>query len=85
MGERLFKRKIYNQLLQWKQESNGKTALLVEGARRVGKSTIVRAFAENEYESYLMIDFNKASKTIKGLFEDLMDLDYYYTFKHPIT
>lgn len=50
MGERLFKRKIYNQLLQWKQESNGKTALLVEGARRVGKSTIVRAFAENEYE-----------------------------------
>ena len=76
MGERLFKRKIYNQLLQWKQESNGKTALLVEGARRVGKSTIVRAFAENEYESYLMIDFNKASKTIKGLFEDLMDLDY---------
>ena len=76
MGERLFKRKIYNHLLQWKQESNGKTALLVEGARRVGKSTIVRAFAENEYESYLMIDFNKASKTIKGLFEDLMDLDY---------
>ena len=70
MGERLFKRKIYNQLLQWKQESNGKTALLVEGARRVGKSTIVRAFAENEYESYLMIDFNKASKTIKGLFDD---------------
>ena len=76
MEERLFKRKIYDQLLQWKQESNGKSALLVEGARRVGKSTIVRTFAENEYESYLMIDFNKASKAIKELFEDLMDIDY---------
>ena len=76
MGERLFKRKIYDQLLKWKQESNGQSALLVEGARRVGKSTIVRTFAENEYDSYLMIDFNKASKAIKGLFEDLMDLDY---------
>ena len=76
MEERLFKRKIYAELLKWKQESNGKTALLVEGARRVGKSTIVRTFAENEYKSYLMIDFNKASKTIKALFEDLMDLDY---------
>ena len=61
MEERLFKRKIYDQLLKWKQESNGQSALLVEGARRVGKSTIVRTFAENEYDSYLMIDFNKAS------------------------
>lgn len=76
MGEILFKRKIYDQLLKWKQESNGQSALLVEGARRVGKSTIVRTFAENEYDSYLMIDFNKASKAIMGLFEDLMDLDY---------
>lgn len=76
MAEILFKRKIYDQLLKWKQESNGQSALLVEGARRVGKSTIVRTFAENEYDSYLMIDFNKASKAIMGLFEDLMDLDY---------
>ncbi len=76
MGEILFKRKIYDQLLKWKQESNGQSALLVEGARRVGKTTIVRTFAENEYDSYLMIDFNKASKAIMGLFEDLMDLDY---------
>ena len=80
MGERLFKRKIYNQLLKWKQESNGQSALLVEGARRVGKSTIVKTFAENEYESYLMIDFNKASKAIKKLFEDLMDLDYVFLY-----
>ena len=76
----LFKRKIYNQLLKWKQESNGQSALLVEGARRVGKSTIVKTFAENEYESYLMIDFNKASKAIKELFEDLMDLDYVFLY-----
>ena len=50
MEERLFKRKIYAQLLNWKQESDGKSALLVEGARRVGKSTIVETFAKNEYE-----------------------------------
>ena len=49
-SERIFKRKIYDRLLQWKQESNGKTALLIEGARRVGKSTIVKIIAENEYE-----------------------------------
>ena len=80
MEERLFKRKIYAQLLKWKQESGGKTALLVEGARRVGKSTIVETFARNEYESYLLIDFNKASKTIKDLFNDLMDMDYLFLY-----
>ena len=80
MKERLFKRKIYTQLLNWKQESDGKSALLVEGARRVGKSTIVETFAKNEYESYLLIDFNKASKAIKDLFNDLMDLDYLFLY-----
>ena len=80
MESRLFKRKIYSQLLNWKQESDGKTALLVEGARRVGKSTIVETFAKNEYESYLLIDFNKASKAIKDLFNDLMDLDYLFLY-----
>ena len=80
MAERLFKRKIYAELLNWKQESDGKSALLVEGARRVGKSTIVETFARNEYESYLLIDFNKASKVIKDLFNDLMDLDYLFLY-----
>lgn len=80
MAERLFKRKIYAELLNWKQESEGKSALLVEGARRVGKSTIVETFAKNEYESYLLIDFNKASKAIKDLFNDLMDLDYLFLY-----
>ena len=51
---RVFKRKIYDRMLQWKQERDGKTALLVKGARRVGKSTIVEEFAKNEYESYIL-------------------------------
>jgi len=84
MEERLFKRKIYDQLLKWKTESNGQSALLIEGARRVGKSTIVRTFAENEYESYLMIDFNKVSKAIRELFEDLMDLDYLFLYLQTV-
>ena len=78
MEETAFRRKIYQEFLQWKQESNGKTALLVEGARRIGKSTIVREFARREYETYILIDFNKASATVKSLFDDLMDLDYIF-------
>ena len=76
--ERIFKRKLYDKLLTWKQESQGKTALLVEGARRVGKSTIVEEFAKHEYASYILIDFNKAAKKIKDLFEDLDNLDYIF-------
>lgn len=78
MEKRVFKRKIYDRLLQWKQESNGESALLVQGARRIGKSTIVEEFAKNEYSSYLMIDFNKASATVKALFDNLMDLDFIF-------
>ena len=52
MKEIVFKRKIYQKMLEWKRESQGETALLIEGARRVGKSTIVREFAKNEYKSY---------------------------------
>ena len=78
MAKRIFKRKIYSQILQWKEENDGSSALLVEGARRVGKSTIVEEFARQEYESYILIDFNKASKAIKSLFDDLMDLDYIF-------
>ena len=73
---RIFKRKIYDQMLQWKQERDGKTALLVKGARRVGKSTIVEEFARQEYETYMLIDFSRASEEVKSLFNDLMDLDY---------
>ena len=49
----MFKRKIYEKLVEWKKESDGRTALLVEGARRIGKSTVVENFAKNEYESYI--------------------------------
>ena len=60
MENRVFKRKIYNQMVEWMRNSKGSTALLVEGARRIGKSTIVEEFAKNEYQSYILIDFNEA-------------------------
>lgn len=75
MEQRIFKRKIYDKILKWKEENHGKTALLIEGARRVGKSTIVEEFAHKEYQSCIIIDFNKARKEVKELFEDLMDMD----------
>ena len=74
----VFKRKAYKKLLEWKQKRNGSTAILIEGARRVGKSTLVETFASNEYESHILIDFNKASKEVKLLFEDLMNLDFLF-------
>jgi len=73
-----FKRKIYAKMLEWKSESKGRTALLIEGARRIGKSTIVEEFAQREYETYILIDFNKASEEVKSLFDDLMDLDFIF-------
>lgn len=74
----MFKRKIYDKLLAWKQESAGKTALLIEGARRIGKSTVVEEFAKNEYDSYILIDFSTASKNVRELFEDVSDLNYLF-------
>lgn len=78
MPKRVFKRKIYDTILDWKQTSNGQTALLIEGARRIGKSTIVEEFAKKEYSSYILIDFNKASKEVRSLFDDLMDLNFIF-------
>lgn len=57
------KRKIYNKLLNWKHDEQGRVALLIEGARRVGKSYIVEEFAKNEYRSYILVDFAHISKT----------------------
>ncbi len=74
----MFERKIYAKLLEWKKESAGKTALLIEGARRVGKSTVAEEFAKKEYKSYILIDFSKASKEVKELFDDVSDLDYVF-------
>lgn len=74
-----FERKVYSKFLEWKTESNGKKALLVEGARRIGKSTVVEEFAKNEYRSYILIDFAKASEDVKSYFHlYLNDLDTFY-------
>lgn len=78
--EYIFQRKIYQQISQWKHDNAGRSALLIEGARRIGKSTIVEEFAKKEYKSYILIDFNKASERVKSLFNDLMDLDYIFLF-----
>lgn len=75
----IFNRKIYNKLLAWKKESDGKKALLVEGARRIGKSTVVEEFAKQEYMSYILIDFAKASDDVKSYFQlHLNDLDTFF-------
>ncbi len=75
------KRKLYQQLLQWKKDSHGKTALLIDGARRVGKSYIAEQFAKAEYKSYILIDFNNASRDITDLFEHyLNDLDTFFMY-----
>lgn len=74
----MFKRKIYDKMLEWKKTSEGRSALLIEGARRIGKSTVAEAFARNEYESYIMIDFARASKEIRDLFEDVSNLNYLF-------
>ena len=75
----IFRRKIYDKLLLWKKESQGTKALLIEGARRIGKSTIVSEFARNEYKSYLLIDFNNISPMVTDCFENhLNDLDTFY-------
>ena len=76
--EFVFQRKIYERMLQWKQEEQGQTALLIEGVRRVGKSTLAEMFAKNEYRSYILIDFNKASKETRSLFDDLSSLDFIF-------
>lgn len=79
MADRVFKRKIYDKMLQWKQDQHGTTALLIRGARRIGKSTIAEQFAKQEYKSYIKIDFAKASKDIVQLFEDINNLDLFFT------
>lgn len=74
----VFKRKMYDRLLKWKQESQGSSAVLIQGARRIGKSTLVEEFAKNEYKSYLLIDFSSASEEVINLFKDISDLEYIF-------
>ncbi len=74
----VFKRKAYDKLLQWKEHSQGHSAILVEGARRVGKSTLVEEFAKQEYASYLLLDFNNTSEEVMRWFEELEDIEYLF-------
>lgn len=74
----MFKRKVYEKLVNWKKEWDGKYACLLEGARRVGKTTIAEEFARNEYESYILIDFSIAGKEMLDIFEDISKLDRFF-------
>lgn len=85
MSYTIFKRKIYAKMLEWKRQSAGKTALLIEGARRIGKSTIAEEFAKNEYEDYLIIDFSNVGAEIIKLFDDLSDLQYFFLSLQALT
>ena len=67
-AEMVFKRKIYDRFLEWKENWAGKRALLVQGARRIGKSTIVEEFAKNEYETYILINFQSDLGKVEQLF-----------------
>ena len=78
MEKPVFKRKIYNEILEWKENRSNKYALLIKGARRVGKSTIAEEFAKNEFKSYILIDFAHTSKAIIELFDDTYNLDFFF-------
>lgn len=85
MANRIFKRKIYEKMLRWKKESNGRTALLIKGARRIGKSTIAEEFASKEYETHIIIDFSIADEAIKELFYHISDLNYFFLRLQSLT
>ena len=73
-----FKRKAYDKLLEWKKNYSSDYAVLLEGARRVGKSTIAENFGRNEYKSYILIDFSKAANNIIDCFDDIGNLDMFF-------
>ena len=72
------KRKIYAKIVEWKETCNGTKALLIEGARRIGKSTVVKEIGENEYKSYIVVDFNEATKKTLDAFDNLRELDIFF-------
>ena len=74
----MFKRKAYDQLLEWKEKYSDKYAVLLEGARRVGKSTIAENFAKNEFESYIIVDFAHITNELNAVFDDIGDLDVFF-------
>ena len=74
----IFKRKMYERMLKWKAERDGASALLIQGARRIGKSTLVKEFARNEYKSYLLIDFSSCTQEVHDLFKDISNLNFIF-------
>ena len=74
----IFRRKLYNDMLRWKNERKGTTALLIKGARRVGKSTLAEEFAKNEYKTYILIDFARISPKMAALFDDMSNLNFFF-------
>lgn len=85
MENPVFKRKIYDEILEWKENRSDKYALLIKGARRVGKSTIVEEFARKEFKSYILVDFAHTSKAIMDLFDDTYDLDFFFLQLQQLT
>ncbi|MGN0245543.1 MAG: ATP-binding protein, partial [Lachnospiraceae bacterium] len=85
MEKPVFKRKIYDEILEWKEKRSDKYALLIKGARRVGKSTIVEEFAKKKFKSYILIDFAHTSKSIIELFDDTYDLDFFFLQLQQLT
>ena len=85
MGKPVFKRKIYDEILEWKENRSDKYALLIKGARRVGKSTIAEEFAKKEFKSYIIVDFAHTSKAIMDLFDDTYDLDFFFLQLQQLT
>lgn len=85
MGKPVFKRKIYEEILEWKEKRSNKYALLIKGARRVGKSTIAEEFAKNEFKSYILIDFAHTSNEIIELFDDTYNLDFFFLKLQQLT
>ena len=85
MENNVYKRKIYEEILEWKEKYSEKYALLIKGARRVGKSTIVEEFAKKEFRSYILIDFAHTSKEIIELFDDTYNLDFFFLQLQQLT
>lgn len=85
MEYKVFKRKIYDDMLAWKERRSDRYALFIRGEKRVGKSTIVEEFAKNEFKTYIRLDFGHTSREIRELFEDTYNLDFFFLRLQQLT
>lgn len=85
MEEKIFNRKIYPHLKEWKERAKGSSAILIEGARRIGKSTVAKEFARHEYKSFIAIDFTDVSQDILDIFDMVSDRDYFFLMLQTLT